>query len=128
MPSLIGTPLRGGVRSYYASGAQFLRAENHQYEGYRGTAGDPITPRKGLPDGKRRCPGGLFPRSLFWRLTRGGILMKMKTWTAIGFVLAAATLVGAQHRHDGGQGSEPHRAAQRCQQQFEQVIGNRRAR
>ncbi len=50
----------------------------------------------------------------------------MKTWTAIGIVLAAATLAGAQHRHDGGRDREPHLAVQQCQQQFEQVIADGR--
>jgi len=46
----------------------------------------------------------------------------MRTWMAIGIVAAAATVAGAQHRHDGGQGYEPHLAAQQCQKQFEAVI------
>jgi LTXXQ motif family protein len=50
----------------------------------------------------------------------------MRTWLAIGIVLAATTLAGAQHRHDGGQGSEPHLAAQQCQTQFEAVIADGR--
>src|SRR2546428_4649950 len=50
----------------------------------------------------------------------------MKTWTAVGIVLAAATLAGAQHRHDGGHGGDPHLAAQQCQKQFELVIADGR--
>ena len=52
--------------------------------------------------------------------------MKMKTWTAIGFVPPPPTLAGAQHRHDGGRDREPHLAVQQCQQQFEQVIADGR--
>ena len=50
----------------------------------------------------------------------------MRTWTAVGIVLAMATLAGAQHRHDGGHGGEPHLVAQQCQKQFEQVIADGR--
>src|SRR5206468_1718468 len=50
----------------------------------------------------------------------------MKTWTAIGIVLAAATLAGAKHRNDGGRDREPHLAVHQCQQQFEQVIADGR--
>src|SRR5213594_2939661 len=51
---------------------------------------------------------------------------RMTTWTAVGIVLATATLAGAQHRHDGGHGGEPHLVAQQCQKQFEQVIADGR--
>ena len=50
----------------------------------------------------------------------------MRTWVAIGIVLAATTLAGAQHRHDGGQNSEPHLAAQQCSKEFEAVIADGR--
>src|SRR5207244_10731852 len=50
----------------------------------------------------------------------------MKTWTAIGIVLAAATRAGGQHRQDGGRDREAHLAVQQCQQQFEQVIADGR--
>src|SRR5262249_1662304 len=50
----------------------------------------------------------------------------MRTWVAIGIVLAATTWAGAQHRHDGGQNSEPHLAAQQCSKQFESVVADGR--
>lgn len=50
----------------------------------------------------------------------------MRTWMVVAIVLAAASLATAQHAHDGASGGEPHLAAQRCQQQFEQVIADGR--
>jgi len=50
----------------------------------------------------------------------------MRTGMAVAIVLAATSLAGAQHVHDGARGAEPHLVAVRCQQQFEQVIADGR--
>src|SRR2546427_10106917 len=44
----------------------------------------------------------------------------MRTGMAVAIVLAATSLAGAQHVHDGARGAEPHLVAGRCQPQFEQ--------
>src|SRR5262245_54501242 len=68
---------------------------------------------------------GLRPEPETARTTlRGG--QAMKTGMAVAIVLAATSLAGAQHVHEGARGGEPHLVALRCQQQFEQVIADGR--
>ena len=50
----------------------------------------------------------------------------MKTRMAALIVVAATTVASAQHGHDGAGGGDGHRAAQRCQSEFEAVIADGR--
>jgi len=47
-------------------------------------------------------------------------------WLTGAIVLLTATMAGAQHAHDGAGPNQGHRIAQRCQTEFEQVIGSGR--
>ena len=50
----------------------------------------------------------------------------MRTHMAALVVVAATTVAGAQHAHDGASGGVGHRVAQRCQAEFEAVIAEGR--